>query len=304
MNSFISIFNRDFRPYSLVVLIVAIVIFSFKYHRDHSAENEKILFVENMYGKKSCFKYKMGQDINYFIDNGCFKLEFPGRPVVFLIGDSHSASLSLGLTPLVRELKLNFLQVSTGWCEPMNTDLGNIVCQDINRTTLDYIKLTKPDLLLFNVHWVGVSPQLTYRGNESFWSRLSSQLNVYLASNVKDIILIGQMPMWEPFLPIQIKEKFVAHNRPVPNRMSDGVTPASLAIDRVMQGLIYPSGASYLSLRKFLCNDSGCMTSVGPDPVDDLIVWDDGHLTANGAKFVVKHILGDRLKKLAEAPKY
>ncbi len=299
MNFFILTFSRNFRAYSIIILIVGVAIFLFKYDHDQFDNSKRIQLVEDMWGKKNCFRYKLSQNIKYFIDNDCFKPQFPGRPVVFLIGDSHSASLSLGLIPLAQQLKLNFHQVSTGWCEPTNDDPGNIVCAEINRVTLDYIKLLKPDLLILNVHWAGVSPQLWYRGKETYWDRLNSKLSIYLASNVREVLIVGQMPMWEPYLPIQLKEKFTDNDLPVPNRLGGGIKSDSLIIDQVMQKLSFPKGVSYLSLKEFLCNDSGCITSVGPDPVRDLIVWDDGHLTVNGAKFVVDYTLSEKLKKLS-----
>jgi len=49
---------------------------------------------------------------------------------------------------------------------------------------------------------------------------------------------------------------------------------------------------TYVSLREFLCNAEGCLTSVGADETKDLVVFDYGHLTAEGARYVTEHKLG------------
>jgi hypothetical protein len=38
-----------------------------------------------------------------------------------------------------------------------------------------------------------------------------------------------------------------------------------------------------------LCNSDGCLTH-SPASKTDLLIWDNGHLTTNGAKFVVEKL--------------
>ncbi len=71
----------------------------------------------------------------------------------------------------------------------------------------------------------------------------------------------------------------------------DGVMRASLA--RLAGRIPSPGQARirYVSLRESLCNMQGCLTSVGENLREDLVVWDYGHLTVSGAKWVTDTVL-------------
>jgi hypothetical protein len=47
-----------------------------------------------------------------------------------------------------------------------------------------------------------------------------------------------------------------------------------------------------------LCNGQGCLTRVGEDLPEDLIVFDDGHMTTAGARFLVGSGLGMKISSL------
>ena len=64
----------------------------------------------------------------------------------------------------------------------------------------------------------------------------------------------------------------------------------SLDIDAIMSSLEYPKNVSYVSLKNILCNRDGCLISIGANIKTDLIVWDYGHLTPSGSKFVSNHL--------------
>ena len=53
----------------------------------------------------------------------------------------------------------------------------------------------------------------------------------------------------------------------------------------------YPLIVKYVSLKDFLCNNSGCLTTVGPNLKNDLIVFDSEHLTKSGAAFITNNLL-------------
>ena len=55
------------------------------------------------------------------------------------------------------------------------------------------------------------------------------------------------------------------------------------------------------SIRDQLCNKVGCLVRLGPDLRTDLTVWDYGHLTTAGAKFVINHGLGETILKILRA---
>ena len=61
----------------------------------------------------------------------------------------------------------------------------------------------------------------------------------------------------------------------------------------------YPPGVTFLSMDDLLCNEKGCLTMVGPKLETDLIVWDYGHLTTAGSKYVSERLFAD-IEKLIE----
>jgi hypothetical protein len=62
-------------------------------------------------------------------------------------------------------------------------------------------------------------------------------------------------------------------------------------MDARMRSLDYPDGVTYLSLKDVLCDELGCLTMVGPDLQSDIVVWDYGHLTVNGAEFATRMLI-------------
>jgi hypothetical protein len=68
-------------------------------------------------------------------------------------------------------------------------------------------------------------------------------------------------------------------------------------MDTKMKAIEFPAGVIYLSLRDLLCNESGCLTSVGPNIGTDLTVWDYGHLTPAASSFVVQSLVAPALNK-------
>jgi hypothetical protein len=99
---------------------------------------------------RPCFKALKSDTVALFLRNRCVELKYPDRKSIFLIGDSHSASLSLGLRPLAERYKLNYLQVSTGFCEPIMNSDSNSTCKDINDLVNKKVSEVKPDVLIID----------------------------------------------------------------------------------------------------------------------------------------------------------
>ncbi len=218
-----------------------------------------------MYGDRPCFKYELDQTVDLFLKNGCVAVRDPARPTVFLIGDSFSASLSLGLRPLFEARGINFLQVSTGWCEPTSDQKKNEICADINAMVQERITAIKPDLVIFNANWLVASNRPYYRGADYF-ATLFEYLSKLRESGAREVIVVGQAPTWRKGLPDLLIRDFVLHEEPIPTRTTQGLTPESLAIDTAMAALQYPAGVRYLSITKVLCNDGGCLTATRRRP--------------------------------------
>jgi hypothetical protein len=247
--------------------------------------------MKKMYGEKSCMKYTREQTVDMFIENGCVEVKHPELPTAFLIGDSHSGSLAAGLRPLLEARKLNVLQVSTGWCEPTDTNKDDLKCEAIRKMVVDKIAAIRPDVLVIDSNWITASVAPYYVGGD-YMGHLAAYLADLKDRGAKKIFIVGQIPTWRNSLPAVLLRHYVMRGLPIPKRTFEGIQPDSLKMDSQMRSARFPEGVTYLSVKDALCDASGCLTAVGPDLESDLVVWDYGHLTPRGAEFVSRSLFG------------
>jgi hypothetical protein len=106
------------------------------------------------------------------------------------------------------------------------------------------------------------------------------------------------MPIWGDTLPWILNQKYLRLGHSVPTRMFTGLLPESLQIDQTMRSASENLGLPYYSVKDHLCNAQGCLTRVGDRLPDDLIVFDDSHVTVSGARFLLATGLGQRVDSL------
>jgi peptidoglycan/LPS O-acetylase OafA/YrhL len=260
--------------------------------KDHLAE---------AFGDRPCLKYELEQTVDLFVENGCVTVRNPARPTVFLIGDSFSGSLAVGLRPLFEARGINFLQVSTGWCEPTSDQKKWAeVCMEINAMVQERIGAIKPDLVIFNSNWIVASNRPYYRGADYF-ATLSEYLRMLRERGARQVIVVGQAPTWQKALPDLLIRDFVLRGEPIPTRTTQGLVSESLAIDTAMASLKYPEGVSYLSIAGVLCNEAGCLTATSADLGNDLTAWDYGHLTPGTARYVADALFAPIAAELSKS---
>jgi peptidoglycan/LPS O-acetylase OafA/YrhL len=237
--------------------------------------------------------------------NRCFEVQDATRPVVFLIGDSHSSSLGIGLRPFLKEKGFNMVQASLGMCEVTfnNPDPQWRIatwCNEVNERLLRKIAEIKPKVLVIDQHWIQASMPPWYFGGAYFWEdHLVSKVRQYQSLGAEHVILVGQVPAWADDLPRLLFHNFLARNELVPERTWVGVDKRAFYQDFKMRRLALPEGARYVSLKDLLCDQNGCLTRVGPGIEENLIVRDAHHLTASGASYVVRSVLGPAILEAA-----
>jgi peptidoglycan/LPS O-acetylase OafA/YrhL len=246
--------------------------------------------MKDLYGKKHCFKYKRNQTVEMFLQNECVDVHFPNKPIVFLLGDSHSASLSLGLIPFFKNFDVNFLQVSTGWCEPTNNLYNNSICDDIFKMALERISLLKPELLILNLSWMTARKPTYFKPGVDYIEYVINYIKDLKSRGVKKIFVIGQIPTWEKSLPDVLLKYFVKKNLPIPSKTFEGLDKDSLNMDKEMRNIAYPKGVTYFSVTDILCDHNGCLTKIGDKLETDLVAWDYGHLTKKASIFLTKRL--------------
>lgn len=262
----------------------------------------KLQDLEKMYGSKPCFIFDRKYTHELFEKNDCFNIKLKNNPIVFLYGDSHSASLSLGLKPYFEEKNINFLQVSSGWCEPTSNNADNQFCEKINKLALSKIKEIKPDIVIMNSYWIAASRDPYFIGSGNYRDTLITKLKEIKNLGIKKIIIVGQIPTWNQSLPEQLYRNFIKNENKIPQRTKLGLNAQSLSIDHTMSKWSYPENVEYISIQETLCNAEGCLISVGPNIETDITVWDYGHLTYSGAEFIAKNTVGPKTINLLQNP--
>jgi len=223
-----------------------------------------------------------------------------------LIGDSHSASLSLGVRPWAEKKGINFYQVSSGSCSLFSDDASDKDCQAYSQKTFETVKATRPDVLLIDSHWLHASDAVFFKNMghwPSYTDYLMDRFRFIAGLGAKHVIIVGQIPTWKTDLPNILIRQYVSHGQEIPEKSLLELEPLSLDMDARMRSLAYPTSFKYISLTDLLCDPLGCMTRVGPDLRTDLMVWDYGHLTAAGAKFVMDQKLGSKISEALDEPK-
>ena len=181
--------------------------------------------------------------------------------------------------------------MSTGFCEPTNNNDGVYACDDINKLAARKISVLKPDVVIFDSFWLTASQPPYFIGGGDYFTTLLAKIKDIQNSGVKKIIVVGEIPTWNPSLPEALARAFVRNNLPIPQRTFQGINQDSLRMDVKMRTLEFPPGVTYLSPKDLLCDADGCLTAVGPDLGSDMTVWDYGHLTLAASSFVVRSLL-------------
>lgn len=234
------------------------------------------------WGDRSCFL--VDKDAATFERNHCETLgQFPGRPKIFLIGDSHGAYLGRSLAPALIARQFNVSTFFAAECAPLALADPRPRCIAIARYIQDRVRAARPDLIiLFNDHMQHA--QANVHGAPSYEAHLAGRVQQLLDSGAAKVLVIGQIPTWKDSLAKSLGRRFILRGRPLPVRTYEGVVTESLAWDDRLKKAV----PTYLSLRDFLCDPAGCLTATGSDIAGTLLVFDYGHLTQAGADRIVR----------------
>jgi peptidoglycan/LPS O-acetylase OafA/YrhL len=249
------------------------------------------------------FKGWMAHEPNPAIFAPCEVIRFPGRPVVVLVGDSHAYSLYQGLRPYLDAHQINLIEYSVVGCRPMSVRGERPACAGTYEYILKKIERDKTDLVILSAHhlyWSTLSVPEVAAGYEKFVTQRMAEL---LNAGVQHILIVGQVPIWGGTLPRILNQEYLRRGQSAPTRMFTGLVPESIRIDGTMRSASMQFDVPYYSLKDQLCNGQGCLTRVGEELPDDLIVFDDGHLTTLGASYLLGSGLGQRIELLLAGEK-
>jgi len=239
------------------------------------------------------FDGREGHDHNLAVFAPCEVMRFAGRPVVFLIGDSHAYSLYPGLRPYLDARRINLIEYALVYCVPLTAANPRAACVGAYKYILDKIGNDKPDLVILFAHHL-----IQSRVANGYEKLVALHLSQLLNTGAQHVLLVGQMPIWGTSLPQILNQDYLRFGQSAPTRMFTGLWRESIDIDEIMRSASLETRIPYYSLKGQLCDSQGCLTRVGEKLPDELIVFDDGHLTASGATYLVRSGLGQRIDSL------
>ena len=214
-----------------------------------------------------------------YIDASCYTRYKNSKKAIFIWGDSHAQALYPGLkNTLPRDISI--LQVASSGCHPSiveSVQIGDNYCKVSNNFALMKIKEEQPDIVIM----------AQYKGHDINKTRdiVSHLRNI----GIKNILVIGPDPSWEPALYKVIATKYWINT---PDRISTNLNQSVMSEERDMQKSIEPTdNFQYVSLMKFFCNKEGCLTYLNNNKKDGIVTFDYGHLTPVASTYLANNLL-------------
>jgi peptidoglycan/LPS O-acetylase OafA/YrhL len=191
-----------------------------------------------------------------------------GATVVW--GDSHAGRLYTGL----RKDGGGISQFVRDGCMPIVGDASLLpVCAASNVQILKEIERTRPRRVILFAVWMRYRPD--FAALEDTLRRLKGAAD--------DVILLGPFPSFSPNLPEQAYQDWLSRGA-LPDRLIP-LAQNYRGMDAALLSAAREAGATFVSLHDALCNQEDCLTHTRTGK-SDLVSWDYGHLTTNGARFV------------------
>ena len=216
----------------------------------------------------------------------CFQTSLvANQSTLIMWGDSYTARLYAGMRLALPDAAIT--QLTRNSCPPL---LGMPeACGEQNLKVVRYLaeQADGSTLLLFG-SWENYG---AFTADSEMAARLDNTLAELAALNLK-VVLVGPAPFWEEVLPALVYRSWASGtlDRKLPDRLADRISSRPFDAQTTIKAIAEKRGVKYISLLDYLCSEDGCLTHVPTSP-SDLISWDHGHLTTNGAEFISRYLL-------------
>lgn len=219
------------------------------------------------------------------------------KPLVFLWGDSHAASLYRGLNSQSKIANFELAQFNASGCPPVvDFSVGNSKgCKEINQYVIQKIKALHPDTVILSAYW------LMYNGKDKWdsldYSKLQETIQLLHKLNVPNIVVFGQLPVFEGHQPDIGQIVFKAREV---NRTYKKFNKLSSEVDNKIRMFARENNVAFVSPIDLLCNVDGCLISTKKEALSPL-AWDYGHLTEAGSIFLIDTAIKNNQFKILPA---
>ncbi len=207
---------------------------------------------------------------------------------VVLWGDSFGAAFAGGL----RAHLSNFSQFTVMGCAPFHsyTHPKRAYCNEVNAFAWKEILRLKPKTLIIHAGW------LFYQQQNPAEHLKETITGLRTALPATRIYVIGNLPQWSPNLPdVMLRNKrSIADAGTIPNY---GLRKLA-AYDAQLKEATITGGATFIPTTDTFCSDGSCMVTATINGRTELVTWDYGHPTLNGAIWLAGELLKSPLRGL------
>ena len=247
---------------------------------------------ERDYWNSSNKCYLIDLPFEEFDKRACFNRKFDDAPLTaLLIGDSHSGYLSEGLRPYLESKNINLLQLSISHCASL-AKAKDDRCNKSLETIKTIVKEQHVDTVI-EFHTAGME---IYSDNpDNYFDEYIGNLK-YISENVSKLYVVGQVPTYFPSLPSRLVSS--KSNLSSERIAITAVSEESKNAERHLRNLIDTqnlNNVEYISLFDELCDENSCLIRAGGRAVENLINWDYGHLSENGARYISEKLIGKKI---------
>jgi peptidoglycan/LPS O-acetylase OafA/YrhL len=217
------------------------------------------------------------------------------RPLLFVWGDSYGAALHVGLNQLSDQRGYSVAEYTASACPPLigYVHVERRFCKPINDFVIKKIADLKPDVVILHSTW-------SYGAND-LNAGLQETVRQLRELKIRKIVLLGPVASWKgDGLSANVLDYFYesGHSLIPARTLYRSNEEWTRALEEFLQKRAQELDIEYISARKIMCNDEGCLARIG-DNGTSLTAFDNGHLTLPGSVFVSGAIL-DRLLDLKQ----
>jgi peptidoglycan/LPS O-acetylase OafA/YrhL len=227
----------------------------------------------------TCF---LNPEQKYSAFDKCLTEQVTNNPSLLLWGDSSAAHLYAGYKYSFGD-QYKIIQRTASACPPiLNVEMLNMPwgerpnCKKINDHIFEFIKQEKPNRIVLAAMWTMYD-----------WNQIEITVSQLKKIGITNVDIIGPVPQWTDSLPRLLYEQYksdIFHR--IPYRSKFGVSPNVTELDPLLSDLAGKLGVNYISPRKILCNNLGCITRFG-ETGDTLEAFDSVHMTKIASQYLV-----------------
>ncbi|HVY06735.1 MAG TPA: acyltransferase family protein [Burkholderiales bacterium] len=208
---------------------------------------------------------------------------------IFLWGDSFAAHLY----PAVKELSRSTVSQYSSVCPPLigvQFDYGRD-CADVELYILEKIRRHHPSLVVISANW---------RKHAKYLANIGPTIErIHLLSANSRILLVGNVPHWEPSLP-----EILARSRTTLElglRFRNSLLQELRLVDTTLREAASAHGARFVAPIEFFCELDDCLVVASDHGALEPIAYDYGHLTKGGSDLLVKGVMSSFRNPTAKA---